>query len=204
MIGIFDYDAGNLRSVEKALQYLGKETIVTRDPEQIRKADKVILPGVGAFGDAMKKLQEYHLDTLIREIADSGKPLLGICLGLQLLFEESEESPGVKGLGVLEGKIRRIPEGEGLKVPHIGWNSLHLEHNGRLFRNIPENSYVYFVHSYYLEAKAPEIVKASTEYGVHIHASVEKNNLFACQFHPEKSSETGLQILKNFAEMEEK
>ena len=204
MIGIIDYDAGNLRSVEKALQYLGKETIVTRDPEQIRKADKVILPGVGAFGDAMKKLQEYHLDTLICEIADSGKPLLGICLGLQLLFEESEESPGVKGLGVLEGKIRRIPEGEGLKVPHIGWNSLHLEHNGRLFRNIPENSYVYFVHSYYLEAKAPEIVKASTEYGVHIHASVEKNNLFACQFHPEKSSETGLQILKNFAEMEEK
>ena len=204
MIGIIDYDAGNLRSVEKALQYLGKETIVTRDPEQIRKADKVILPGVGAFGDAMKKLQEYHLDTLIREIADSGKPLLGICLGLQLLFEESEESPGVEGLGILEGKIRRIPEGDGLKVPHIGWNSLHLEHNGRLFRNIPENSYVYFVHSYYLEAKDPEIVKASTEYGVHIHASVEKNNLFACQFHPEKSSETGLQILKNFAEMEEK
>lgn len=204
MIAIIDYDAGNLRSVEKALQYLGKETIVTRDPEQIRKAEKVILPGVGAFGDAMKKLQEYHLDTLIREIADSGKPLLGICLGLQLLFEESEESPGVEGLGILEGKIRRIPEGEGLKVPHIGWNSLHLEHNGRLFRNIPENSYVYFVHSYYLEAKDPEIVKASTEYGVHIHASVEKNNLFACQFHPEKSSETGLQILKNFAEMEEK
>ena len=204
MIAIIDYDAGNLRSVEKALQYLGKETIVTRDPEQIRKADKVILPGVGAFGDAMKKLQEYHLDTLIHEIADSGKPLLGICLGLQLLFEESEESPGVEGLGILEGKIRRIPEGEGLKVPHIGWNSLHLEHNGRLFRNIPENSYVYFVHSYYLEAKAPEIVKASTEYGVHIHASVEKNNLFACQFHPEKSGETGLQILKNFAELEEK
>lgn len=204
MIAIIDYDAGNLRSVEKALQYLGKETIVTRDPEQIRKADKVILPGVGAFGDAMKKLQEYHLDTLIHEIADSGKPLLGICLGLQLLFEESEESPGVEGLGILEGKIRRIPEGEGLKVPHIGWNSLHLEHNGRLFRNIPENSYVYFVHSYYLEAKDPEIVKASTGYGVHIHASVEKNNLFACQFHPEKSSETGLQILKNFAEMEEK
>lgn len=204
MIAIIDYDAGNLRSVEKALQYLGKETIVTRDPEQIRKAEKVILPGVGAFGDAMKKLQEYHLDTLIHEIADSGKPLLGICLGLQLLFEESEESPGVEGLGILEGKIRRIPEGEGLKVPHIGWNSLHLEHNGRLFRNIPENSYVYFVHSYYLEAKDPEIVKASTEYGVHIHASVEKNNLFACQFHPEKSSETGLQILKNFAEMEEK
>ena len=202
MIAIIDYDAGNLRSVEKALQYLGKETIVTRDLEQIRKADKVILPGVGAFGDAMKKLQEYHLDTLIREIADSGKPLLGICLGLQLLFDESEESPCVKGLGILKGKIKRIPGQEGLKVPHIGWNSLNLEHNGRLFQNIPENSYVYFVHSYYLEAQDPEIVKASTEYGVHIHASVEKINLFACQFHPEKSSIAGLQILKNFAEIE--
>ena len=202
MIGIIDYDAGNLRSVEKALQYLGKETIVTRDLEQIRKADKVILPGVGAFGDAMEKLQEYHLDTLIREIADSGKPLLGICLGLQLLFDESEESPGVKGLGILKGKIKRIPGQEDLKVPHIGWNSLNLEHNGRLFQNIPENSYVYFVHSYYLEAQDPEIVKASTEYGVHIHASVEKNNLFACQFHPEKSSIAGLHILKNFAEIE--
>lgn len=201
MIAIIDYDAGNLRSVEKALRYLGKETAVTRDPEQIRGADKVILPGVGAFGDAMKKLQEYHLDTLIQELAGSGKPLLGICLGLQLLFEESEESPGVNGLGILKGRIRRIPEGNGLKVPHIGWNSLHLEHNGRLFRHISENSYVYFVHSYYLEAKEPEIVKASAEYGVHIHASVEKNNLFACQFHPEKSSEAGLQILKNFAEI---
>ena len=204
MIAIIDYNAGNLKSVEKALAYLGETPVITRDREELLSADKVILPGVGAFGDAMKKLQEYHLDTLIREIADSGKPLLGICLGLQLLFEESEESQGVKGLGILEGKIKRIPEEKGLKVPHIGWNSLHLEHNGRLFRNIPENSYVYFVHSYYLEAKDPEIVKASTEYGVHIHASVEKNNLFACQFHPEKSSETGLQILKNFAELEEK
>lgn len=203
MIGIIDYDAGNLKSVEKALHYLGKEVIVTRDPEQLRQVDKVILPGVGAFGDAMAKLKEYHLDTLIHEIADSGKPFLGICLGLQLLFEESEESPGVEGLGILKGKIKRIPDEDRLKVPHIGWNSLHLEHNGRLFQNIPENSYVYFVHSYYLEAQDPEIVKASTEYGVHIHASVEKGNVFACQFHPEKSSETGLQILKNFAEIEE-
>ena len=203
MIGIIDYDAGNLKSVEKALHYLGKEVIVTRDPEQLRQVDKVILPGVGAFGDAMAKLKEYHLDTLIHEIADSGKPFLGICLGLQLLFEESEESSGVEGLGILKGKIKRIPDEDGLKVPHIGWNSLHLEHNGRLFQNIPENSYVYFVHSYYLEAQDPEIVKASTEYGVHIHASVEKGNVFACQFHPEKSSETGLQILKNFAEIEE-
>ena len=199
MIGIIDYDAGNLKSVEKALHYLGKEVIVTRDPKQLRQVDKVILPGVGAFGDAMAKLKEYHLDTLIHEIADSGKPFLGICLGLQLLFEESEESPGVEGLGILKGKIKRISDEDGLKVPHIGWNSLHLEHNGRLFQNIPENSYVYFVHSYYLEAQDPEIVKASTEYGVHIHASVEKGNVFACQFHPEKSSKWGLKILENFA-----
>lgn len=204
MIGIIDYDAGNLKSVEKALQYLGKEAVVTRDPETLKAADHVILPGVGSFGDAMAKLKEYHLDTLIRELTETGKPFLGICLGLQLLFEESEESPGVEGLGILKGKIKRIPDKEGLKVPHIGWNSLHLEHNGRLFQNIQENSYVYFVHSYYLEAQDPEIVKASTEYGVHIHASVEKKNLFACQFHPEKSSEIGLQILKNFAEIEEK
>ena len=204
MIGIIDYDAGNLKSVEKALHYLGKEVIVTRDPKQLRQVDKVILPGVGAFGDAMAKLKEYHLDTLIHEIADSGKPFLGICLGLQLLFEESEESPGVEGLGILKGKIKRISDEDGLKVPHIGWNSLHLEHNGRLFQNIPENSYVYFVHSYYLEAQDPEIVKASTEYGVHIHASVEKGNVFACQFHPEKSSHVGLQILKNFAKLEGK
>lgn len=202
MIAIIDYDAGNLKSVEKVLQFLGKEAVITRDSQQIWTADHVILPGVGAFGDAMEKLKEYQLDSLIKEIANSGKPLLGICLGLQLLFDESEESPGVKGLGILKGKIKRIPGQEGLKVPHIGWNSLNLEHNGRLFQNIPENSYVYFVHSYYLEAQDPEIVKASTEYGVHIHASVEKNNLFACQFHPEKSSIAGLQILKNFAEIE--
>ena len=204
MIGIIDYDAGNLRSVEKALQYLGKETIVTRDPEQIRKADKVILPGVGAFGDAMKKLQEYHLDTLIREIADSGKPLLGICLGLQLLFEKSEESPGVEGLGILKGEILRIPAAEGLKIPHMGWNNIRFPNKGRLFAGVPEDAYVYFVHSYYLKAQDEKIVTATTEYGTHIHASVESGNLFACQFHPEKSSHVGLQILKNFAKLEGK
>ena len=201
MIGIIDYDAGNLRSVEKALQYLGKETIVTRDSEQIRKADKVILPGVGAFGDAMKKLQEYHLDTLIREIADSGKPLLGICLGLQLLFERSDETPGVEGLGILKGEILRIPDQPGLKIPHMGWNSLKYPHEGRLFRGIPEDSYVYFVHSYYLKAEDESIVTATTEYSTLIHASVESGNVFACQFHPEKSSDVGIQILKNFVEL---
>ena len=202
MIGIIDYDAGNLKSVEKALHYLGKEVIVTRDPKQLRQVDKVILPGVGAFGDAMAKLKEYHLDTLIHEIADSGKPFLGICLGLQLLFEESEESPGVEGLGILKGKIKRIPDEDGLKVPHIGWNSLHLQNDGRLFRGILEDTYVYFVHSYYLKAADEQIVKATTQYSTCIHASVEQDNVFACQFHPEKSSTWGLKMLENFANLD--
>ena len=138
---------------------------------------------------------------MIREVAAKGTPFLGICLGLQLLFERSEEAPGVEGLGVLKGEILRIPEKEGLKIPHMGWNSLHLEHGGRLFEGIPEQSYVYFVHSYYLKAKDESIVKASTEYSTHIHASVESGNVFACQFHPEKSSDVGLKILKNFVEL---
>lgn len=200
MIAIIDYDAGNLKSVEKALKFLGEDVIVTRDREEILKADKVILPGVGNFGDAMEKLEAYHLTGTIKEVADKNIPFLGICLGLQLLFEKSEESPGVKGLGILPGEILRIPEA-GLKIPHIGWNSLSLTGNGRLFREIPQEAYVYFVHSYYLKAKDDDIVKASTEYATHIHASVEKGNIFACQFHPEKSGDVGLKILKNFAEI---
>ena len=202
MIAIIDYDAGNIKSVEKALLYLGQKVKITSDPEEILSADKVILPGVGAFGDAMAKLKERHLDDVIREVVRKGTPFLGICLGLQLLFERSDEAPVVEGLGILEGEICRIPAAEGLKIPHMGWNSLHLEHNGCLFKDIDEQAYVYFVHSYYLKAKDENIVKASTEYGVHIHASVEKGNVFACQFHPEKSSEVGLQILKNFVELE--
>lgn len=202
MIAIIDYDAGNIKSVEKALLYLGQEVKITSDPSEILSADKVILPGVGAFGDAMEKLKERHLDDVIRKVTEKGTPFLGICLGLQLLFERSDEAKGVEGLGILEGEICRIPACEGLKIPHMGWNSLHLEHNGRLFKNVDEQAYVYFVHSYYLKAKDENIVKASTEYGVHIHASVEKGNIFACQFHPEKSSEVGLQILKNFVELE--
>lgn len=201
MIAIIDYDAGNLKSVEKALHYVGEETIVTRERAEIRKADKVILPGVGAFGVAMDHLKKYELDKVIREVVDENKPMLGICLGLQLLFEESEESAGVEGLGILPGSILRIPDAKGLKVPHIGWNSLETKNNGRLFKGLPEEAYVYFVHSYYLKAKEEAIVKATTEYGITIHASVEKENLFACQFHPEKSSQIGLQILKNFAEL---
>lgn len=198
MIAIIDYDAGNIKSVEKALLLLGQEVKITDNAQEILTADKVILPGVGAFGDAMGNLNRRGLVSVIREVAEKGTPFLGICLGLQLLFEKSDEAPGVAGLGILQGEILRIPPKEGLKIPHMGWNSLHLEHDGRLFRNVPEQAYVYFVHSYYLKAREEEIVKASTEYGVHIHASVEKGNVFACQFHPEKSSEVGLQILKNF------
>ena len=198
MVAIIDYDAGNIRSVEKAVRYLGKEVTVTSEPEEILAADRVILPGVGAFGDAMKRLHAMGLVEVIRQAADRGTPFLGICLGLQLLFEKSEESPGVAGLGLLLGEILRLPDIPGLKVPHIGWNSLKYPNPGRLFRGIPEDSYVYFVHSYYLKAQDEGIVTATTEYGTLVHASIESGNLFACQFHPEKSSETGLTILENF------
>ncbi|MDY3920252.1 MAG: imidazole glycerol phosphate synthase subunit HisH [Candidatus Limivivens sp.] len=201
MIAIIDYDAGNLKSVEKALMRLGESPVVTRDRETLLQADKVILPGVGAFGDAMKNLESFGLVDVIREVTDRGTPFLGICLGLQLLFEESEESPGVPGLGILKGKILRIPDAPGLKIPHMGWNSLKLTGNGRLFQGLPAEPYVYFVHSYYLKAAEEEIVKASAWYSTAIHASVEKGNVFACQFHPEKSSDVGLRILKNFAEL---
>lgn len=199
MVAIIDYDAGNIKSVEKAFQFLGQEAEVTRDREQILKADKVVLPGVGAFGDAMEKLSQYRLIEVIREAADRGTPFLGICLGLQLLFDRSDEAPGVEGLGVLKGEILKIPEKEGLKIPHMGWNSLEFPRAGRLFQGLEKNPYVYFVHSYYLRAAEEGIVTAEADYGVQIHASVEKGNVFACQFHPEKSGETGLKILKNFA-----
>ena len=198
MIAIIDYDAGNIKSVEKALHYLGEEAVITRDRDTILRADRVILPGVGAFGDAMDKLRTYGLDKVIQEVVDQNTPFLGICLGLQLLFESSEESEGVEGLGILKGKVVRLPEESDLKIPHIGWNSLKYPNPGRLFTGIAEDSYVYFVHSYYLQAKDPSIVTATTEYGTLIHASVEQGNVFACQFHPEKSSEVGMQILKNF------
>ena len=204
MIAIIDYDAGNLNSVAKALVRLGEQPVITRDADMIlNQADKVILPGVGAFGEAMTRLEEYGLVPVIRQAAESGKPFLGICLGLQLLFERSEESPGVQGLGILKGEILRIPDQEGLKIPHMGWNSLELENDGRLFRGLGEEPYVYFVHSYYLKAADPAIVRASTTYSTRIHASVEQGNIFACQFHPEKSGDVGMQILKNFIFLDE-
>jgi len=200
MIAIIDYDAGNIKSVENALLSLGIDNRVTSDPAVIRAADRVILPGVGAFGDAMNKLAERDLIGVIREVA-AEKPFLGICLGLQLLFDSSEEAPGVKGLSILPGRIVRIPEGGGRKIPHIGWNDLHFPKESKLFKGIPEESYVYFVHSYYLQAGNVADVAATTEYGVTIHAAVEHDNLCACQFHPEKSGDVGMQILRNFASM---
>ncbi len=196
MTGIIDYDAGNVKSVEKALQYLGEEVVVSRDPRVLFSTDRVILPGVGAFGTAMERLEQYGLIPVIRRITDQGTPFLGICLGLQLLFEESEESPGVKGLGILPGRIVRFSERQ--KVPQIGWNDLHFPRESRLFQGVPEGSYVYFVHSYYLAASDERNVAATADYGVTFHAAVEHDNVFACQFHPEKSDRVGLQILRNF------
>lgn len=197
MISILDYDAGNIKSVQKALEYLGHEAVITRDRDVIMDSSHVILPGVGSFGDAMGRIKEYNLDNVIYDVVDKKIPFLGICLGLQLLFESSEESPGVSGLGILNGRIMRIPDSSGLKIPHMGWNNLKISDNARLFTGLENDPYVYFVHSYYLKAD-DDIVTATTEYSVTIHASVEKDNIFACQFHPEKSSETGLNILKNF------
>ena len=187
MIAIIDYDAGNLRSVEKALAFLGEESVITRDFKVIEKADKVILPGVGSFGVAMDNLKKYELDKVIHMVCEKNTPFLGICLGLQLMFDGSEESEGMEGLGLLSGDIVKIPDATGLKVPHIGWNSLKLSNQGRLFKG--------------LKAKNPQIVKATTQYGATIHASVEEHNIFACQFHPEKSSTVGLHILDNFAKL---
>ena len=198
MIAILDYDAGNLRSVEKALLALGETPVISRDRETILAADKVILPGVGSFGDAMERLHQYGLVEVIHQVVENKTPFLGICLGLQLLFERSDETPGVEGLGILKGEILRIPDQEGLKIPHMGWNSLEIRPGTRLFAGIENGAYVYFVHSYYLKAADESQVAASTEYSTHIHAAVESGNVFACQFHPEKSSDTGLQILKNF------
>ncbi len=201
-VAIIDYDAGNIKSVEKALIYLGQDVKVTRDKNVILSADRVILPGVGAFGDAMGKIRSYGLEPVIKEVVRQGTPFLGICLGLQLLFEDSDETPGAKGLGLLPGSVLRIPDAEGLKIPHMGWNSLDIRNGASLFKGIEGRPYVYFVHSYYLSAKREEDVAASTFYSTKIHASVEHGNIFACQFHPEKSGEIGLKILDNFIHIE--
>ena len=201
MIAIVDYDAGNLKSVEKALIYIGEKPLVTDDSEVILSADKIILPGVGAFGEAMDKLKARGLVDTLRKAVEKGIPLLGICLGMQLLFDGSDESEGVEGLSILPGKITRIPANGVDKIPHMGWNSLEFPKQSKLFDGINEGAFVYFVHSYYLQADNEEDVAATTEYITHIHAAVESSNVFGCQFHPEKSGEVGLSILKNFVSL---
>ena len=203
MIAVIDYNAGNLQSVYKAFKHIGCDCFITRDRDRIMNADGAVLPGVGSFGDTVDTLEKFGIKQVVIDFINSGKPFLGICLGLQLLFPHSEESPKAEGLGVFDGEIRRIPNGEGLKIPHMGWNSLRVNKDSRLFKGIEDNPYVYFVHSYYLDAADKSIVAANTEYGVTIDAAVEKGNVFATQFHPEKSGELGLQILKNFAEIAE-
>lgn len=199
MIAVLDYGAGNLQSVVKAFRFLGCDAAATADPEKLAEASAAVLPGVGAFGDAMARLKKSGLMQPVLDFIDSGKPFLGICLGLQLLFEESGEAPGVPGLGVLKGRVCRIPDAPGLKIPHIGWNSLDLLDRGGLFSGLEEHPYVYFVHSYYLKASDRSVVTATAEYGVTIDASVRRGNLFATQFHPEKSGRVGLRMLRNFA-----
>ena len=199
MIAITDYDAGNVMSVVKAIEHLGGEATLTRDPDVIKNADHVIVPGVGAFEDAMKRLHKYELVEPLREVAKSGTPIMGICLGLQLFFEGSEESENdVEGLSLLPGRLYRFPETEGYKIPQIGWNALNIGRNSRLFAGVDEGSFVYFVHSYYLKAANDADVAATAEYMITFDAAVERDNIFATQFHPEKSGEVGLKILKNF------
>lgn len=185
-------------SVKKALDFIGAESEITADKDKIKNASHVILPGVGSFGDAMASMAERGLVDTVREAALSGKPFLGICLGLQLLFAESDESPAVPGLGVLDGKISLIPKNDGLKVPHMGWNSVEIKQNSGIFKGIPNGSYFYFVHSFYLNGANVDEVAGTTQYGTEIQCAVEKGNLCATQFHPEKSGEIGLMLLKNF------
>lgn len=199
MIAILDYGIGNLFSVQKAFAYLGAEAVVTGGAEDVRAAERIVLPGVGAFGDCMKNLAASGLVPALTERIAAGVPLLGICVGMQMLFEGSDESPEAKGLGIFRGRVRRI-RAEGLKVPHMGWNSLRIERRGPidLFAGLAEKPFVYFVHSYHAEPEDTSLITATAEYGERLTAAVAKDNICATQFHPEKSGDVGLQILKNF------
>lgn len=203
MVAIIDYGAGNLQSVKKALDFLGYESEITMDREKILSASHVILPGVGSFGDAMASIRERGLEDTIKQAASGEKHFLGICLGLQLMFEKSDETPGVEGLGIFKGDIVKIPSENGLKVPHMGWNSINLKQTDGIFSGIRDGSYFYFVHSYYLKNAEPDVVAATAQYGVEIECAIQKGKVCATQFHPEKSSETGLRLLKNFMEAED-
>ncbi len=198
MLAIIDYGAGNLRSVQKACELLGATAEITSDASVIANADHVILPGVGAFGDCMQSLHKTGLTDTVIAAAKSGKPFLGICLGMQLLFDSSEESPGVEGLGIFQGEIVKIPKQDGYKIPHMGWNSLTFPKETPLFAGLPENPFVYFVHSFYAKPEDASIVAATTDYCGELTVAIQKGNIFATQFHPEKSGDTGLSILKNF------
>jgi len=203
LVCVIDYGAGNLQSVVKALAFIGQKAQVTADPAQVLAADRLIFPGVGAFGDAMNQLKSRGLDTAIAEYINADKPFLGICLGLQLLFQTSEESPGIAGLGILQGSIRRFPKIKGIKVPHIGWNSLEITQNvagAKLFAGLPNGAYMYFVHSYCLQSWDEVPVSAVCGYGVPFGAAVCRGNLHAVQFHPEKSGGAGIRLLQNFLE----
>jgi len=202
MIAVIDYGVGNLFSVEKAVAALGADVKVTSDKEMIEQADKVILPGVGAFGDCMKNLEATGLIPTIKSLVADGRPMLGICVGLQILFDGSEESPGAKGLGLIHGMVKKI-NAPSLKIPHMGWNSLTIRESREprdLFHGLQEHPYVYFVHSYHAVPDDPAVITATTEYGEQLTASVAVGNLQATQFHPEKSGDVGLSILKNFIE----
>lgn len=206
MIGIVDYGMGNLFSVSKALERLEVPYFISEDPVELRKADALLLPGVGSFRDAMERLNSLGLAAMIREYAASGKPLLGICLGMQLLFEESMENGITAGLGLLPGKVERFPgvtaEGEAYKVPHMGWNKLRFENPSPLTDNI-SSGHVYFVHSYYVKTEDRDVLVAASEYDVEVPAVVGRGNIFGMQFHPEKSSVTGMDLLRNFTKMME-
>ena len=200
MIAVIDYGAGNLQSVVKALRFIGCDCMITNNKQELLSANGAILPGVGSFGDAMDCMSRSGAADGVLSFVKTGKPLLGICLGLQLLFDSSEESPDARGLGLLKGSIRKIPDADGtLKIPHMGWNSLELCHRDGIFQGLPDDPYVYFVHSYYLTAEDESIVSAKTQYGTSIDAAVAFENIYATQFHPEKSGKLGLQILRNFA-----
>ncbi len=202
MIAVIDYGAGNLQSVVKALKYIDCDCIVTNNKNEILNADGALLPGVGSFGDSMDSMNKTGTSDAVIEFVKTGKPFLGICLGLQLLFKASEESPDARGLGLLNGSITKIPSDNGLlKIPHMGWNSLEIKKKDGLYKGIDGNPYVYFVHSYFLKADDENIVSARTYYGTAIDASVQFENIYATQFHPEKSGKVGLQILNNFVDI---
>ena len=195
MIGIIDYGMGNLRSVQKAFEFVGYDAKIINTPAEIERAEKVVLPGVGAFADAIRTIREKNIDKAIYKAIDDGKYFLGICLGMQMIFDKSYENGEYEGLGLIEGKVVRLPDN--VKIPHIGWNDLNIKKDSPIFKGIGKKPYVYFVHSYYLETDAT-VVSATVDYGKEIQVAAEKDNIFALQFHPEKSGDTGLQILKNF------